>query len=1156
MEYRRFRWFLATLLLTALFAVQMLGQSIIAGDVTGTVTDPSGAVVSGATLTIKSATTDVSQTTTSNSTGAYRFPLLRPGDYKLTVSQKGFKSVSQSLTVAIGQVTTANVKLELGSQSEVLEVTGAAPLIQTENANISTGFNSRQIDEIPNGGNDLTAVAQTAPGVLMNTANGGGYGNFEAFGLPATSNLFTVNGNDEMDPYLNLNNSGATNLMLGKNEVQETAVVSNGYTGQYGRQAGAQIDYATKSGGNSFHGNLAYWWNGRYLNANDWFNNETGTPRPFVNNNQWAASIGGPIKKDKMFFFLDTEGVRFISATSILTIVPSQAYQQAIVQNLPSFGANNSAGFYSSMFSLYNGAPGLNRAQPTNDSIDSSGNLGCGDLNVGGNILGPNFAQFGGNGTPNPAYSSPGSPVLNMGGGVPCSVFYRSTVGQPSTEWILAGKVDFNLTNNDKLAIRYKNDIGDQPTYTDPVNPVFNATSHQPQYEGQIHYTRTISPTVLNQFILSGSWYSAIFKNPDAAKANLAFPYAMYDFDTSSFANMGGEDNIWPQGRNVTQYQIVDDLSITRGGHSFKFGGNFRRNDISDYLFGVRTVPRVRIFSQTDFATGFIDQISQRHPLDGKLGHPMAIYSFGIYGQDEWRVSSSLKLTLTVRMDRNSNITCTDGCISRMPGAFTEISHNPNAPLNAFMQTGFKSTFSSLEKVVVQPRFGFAWNPFGKSNTVLRGGVGLFSDLYPGTLIDSFARNAPVDPQFTIPGAMLSPLEPGNVFQLESACNNAYQGTYASGGNFAAFQAAADAAVSGLTCASPDVNAMVDQIKNPKFVEWNFELQQAIGQKTSVSINYVGNRGYDIFIFNPFVNSYKAPSSSEPNGFGGLPTARPDVRAGNVSQLSNSAKSNYNGVTVSATRRLTYGLQGSVNYTWSHALDDVSNGGISPYSVTDSFLGQFNPYSLKRLNYSNADYDVRHNFTANYVWDIPYKSQNKAFNYLVGGWSVAGTFFWRSRYPYSPWDSAGTSTFLKNGVNGSLLISQLSPQPVIDCNTPGPASLPTQCLSSSNWGVPTTGTPEDWGNTKRNIFRGPKYFNSDFSIMKRFRVTERAAFAVGATAFNVFNHANFANPVSDFASGQFGTITSTVVPPTSPYGAFVGSAVSGRLLQLHGRIEF
>src|SRR5512133_2927555 len=213
MKYRRFRWLLA-MLLTAFFAVQLVGQTIVTGDVNGTVTDPSGAVVSGATVTLKSVTEGTTVTTTTNSTGGYRFALLKPSDYKLTISQKGFKSVAQTVTVALGQVTTANVKFELGSQSEILEVTGAAPLIQTENANISTSMSAKQVDLVPNSGNDLTAIAYTAPGVQLSSASGGGYGNFTAFGLPATANLFTVNGNDEMDPYLNLNNSGATNLLL------------------------------------------------------------------------------------------------------------------------------------------------------------------------------------------------------------------------------------------------------------------------------------------------------------------------------------------------------------------------------------------------------------------------------------------------------------------------------------------------------------------------------------------------------------------------------------------------------------------------------------------------------------------------------------------------------------------------------------------------------------------------------------------------------------------------------------------------------------------------------------------------------------------------------------------------------------------------------
>lgn len=279
---------LATLLVAGLFAVQVMAQTIVTGDVTGTVTDPSNAVVSGATVTLASAESGTNATVKTNSTGLYRFPLLKPGNYKISVAQSGFRTTTETAVVAIGAVTTANIQLQIGQGSETVEVTGAAPLIQTENANIQTSVTEKEVMELPNSGNDLTQIAQAAPGVTMNSSSGGGYGNFTAFGLPATANLFTVNGNDEMDPYLNLNNSGATNLLLGKNEVQEAAVVSNGYTGQYGRQAGAQVDYATLSGTNQYHGDAMYWWNGRTMNANDWFNNETLplTARPFVNNNQ------------------------------------------------------------------------------------------------------------------------------------------------------------------------------------------------------------------------------------------------------------------------------------------------------------------------------------------------------------------------------------------------------------------------------------------------------------------------------------------------------------------------------------------------------------------------------------------------------------------------------------------------------------------------------------------------------------------------------------------------------------------------------------------------------------------------------------------------------------------------------------------------------
>src|SRR5271169_1152457 len=301
---------LPVFLAVALFATIAFAQSSTTGDIAGIVTDASGAVVPNATLTLKNQGTSLTQTQSSTSQGQYRFSQMQPGDYTLTVTASGLQTVTVNVTVNLGQVNSVPVKLGVAGTATTVEVTSETPLLQTENANLATGFTVEQINQLPNPGNDITAYAYTAPGVVLNT--GSGYGNFSAFGLPSTSNLFTTNGNDNMDPYLNLNNSGASNLALGANELQEVAVVNNGYTVEYGRQAGTQMNATTKSGTNAYHGNAVYWWNGDTLNSNDWFGVNSGTPRPFANNNQYAASFGGPIKKDKLFFFADFEGLRYV----------------------------------------------------------------------------------------------------------------------------------------------------------------------------------------------------------------------------------------------------------------------------------------------------------------------------------------------------------------------------------------------------------------------------------------------------------------------------------------------------------------------------------------------------------------------------------------------------------------------------------------------------------------------------------------------------------------------------------------------------------------------------------------------------------------------------------------------------------------------------
>jgi len=1095
-------------------------QTQTTGAVSGTVLDPGGAVVPGATLKLTNPATGSTYTATTDNSGFYTLTLLKPGSYTISVEKAGFRKVESPLEIVVGQNLTNNFKLEVGNVSEVIQVESAPPQLQVENANLTTTFEAAQVSKLPNPGNDLTAVAQTAPGVLMNTSSGGGYGNFTAYGLPATANLFTMNGNDENDPYLNLNNSGASNLLLGTNEVQEVAVVSNGYTAQYGRQAGAQVDYVTKTGTNDFHGNAVYFYNNRVMNANDFFNNATNTPLPGENNNQWQASVGGPIKKDKIFFFVDYEGLRYVLGTSSQTIVPTPAFGQAVVANLPSFGMNNSAAFYQNMFNLWDTAPGINRAQPVNNTIDGTGNLGCGDLNTS-SVL-PGFSQFGG----------------ILGGGQPCAEWFRSTVGALSKEWILAGNVEMHLTDTDRVNMRVRFDRGLQPTYTDPVNSAFTVTSNQPQDEGQINWNHIFSPTKTNQLILSGMYYSAIF-GPQATAAQSVFPGSLIDLDTSSWAYMGGINYVFPQGRNVSQVQVVDDYTWTKGNHTFHFGGNYRYNKISDYS-NSEINPLLLIFSTTDFVQGINDYINQIHPELTSVS--IGIYSLGLYAQDEWRVNPNLKLTLALRADRNSNGTCYQNCFSLLNTTFSELNHDTTIPYGQMINSDVAHAFKNLQAVVWEPRVGFAWTPNTKywkqNSTVIRGGVGLFSDLYPGTLVDNALHNAPSVNNFTLFGNPLSTGEANNAYTSQNQCNSIFNSVINSAnGTLQDFTNASNAA--GLPCETPNYYSVNNKIYNPMYVEWNLQVQHAITNSTMFSVNYVGNHGYNLFVTNPWMNAY---------GFGALPTNAPDARVGVVQNLTNNGISNYQGMSVSLSQRAFKGLTFNFNYTFSHTLDDVSNGGVLPYSNHDSYLVQFNPFSLSS-NYGNSDYDVRHNFTANYVWELPFKFSNRALETIAGGWQMAGTFFYRTGLPFSVVDTL-LPNLIGNGSSGATLVDPLT-STARGC---GAAAINTPCMQFANF--PAAGSETNFANATKNSYRGPGYFNTDFNLLKNFTLTERLHFALGANFFNILNHPNFANPVSDINDGSFGRIVSTVVPPTSPYGAFVGSAVSGREVQVTARFTF
>lgn len=1173
MNWKRFIGAMVALLFVLSFlAVRLPAQTTTTGDVAGLVNDPSGAVVPDAKVTLKDETKGTVRETKTSKDGSYRFSLLSPGPYTLTVTAAGFQAFTREVQVVVAQISAADVTLSLGAATQTVTVTEQAPLIQTENGDSGRSLSQQQVANVPNPGNDLSAIAQLAPGVVVNSQ--GGYGNVEAFGLPATSNLFTMNGMDDNDPFLNLNNSGATNLLLGQNEVQEADVVTNAYSGSFGSFSGVQVNYITKSGGNQFHGNANYYWNGRALNANSWFNNDNGESRPFSNANQWSASLGGPIKKDKVFFFVNTEGLRVLIPVPSTIPVPTQAFEGTVVENLQKLGDTASVPFYCQNLSL--------TAQDGTAITCPAGvpGAGAGIFNLFNGIKnysqGVNTLPNGGCDNVGPGVGFGGDIFSNFGSTIPCANSLLTTPVNFAPEWQIAGRFDWNVGDNDRLYVRMQYDHGVQPTYTDPLNSLFNAQSDQPEYQGQLNETHTFGPTLTNQFLLAATWYSAIFESPNQQAFLNAFPGNLIVND-GALPYIGGINEAFPQGRNVTQFQIDDDISKSLGNHTLHFGVKLHRNYVSDHDNGINTVPLEVPLSLADFVNGgdpnapgtIGDLIVQNFPLSQNI--PVRLYEVGGYVQDDWKIKPNLTISPALRVEHASNPLCVTLCFGQFAVPFSDITGDQTAPYNEELQINRRNALLGYQNIQWEPRIGFAWQPFSNSESiwkkdfVVRGGAGIFYDIFPGQIADNMATNPPLVNPFTIlstgiggPCAgYLSPQQtPGsNLFDCATAANAAFNQTFYTGGN--------------ATTYPPSVTFTPPKIEAPQYQKWSLEIQKGFGRNDSIDIGYYGNHGIHEPIVNTAVNAYGLVSE--------LPATAPTSQYSVLTEVMSAGVSNYNGLVASYQHRFSGWGGGGVfqfNYTYGHAFDEVSNGGFNPFS--DNSAGDSatsvshpqNPYDLRNM-YGPADYDVRHSLNANYVWDIPIRKAlgGRGWSALVDGWQVSGAVFYRTGFPFTVIDPSD------QGVNNYGISGQFGPYIFPDptaaissnsCNNEshfGNAGLANPCpfaAGFASW-VANPGTETTFGaNGLRNAFRGPSYFDTDFSVAKKTKIPhwERGEFGLGFQFFNLFNHPNFNLPANSITSPYFGTVQSNVNPPTSILGSFLGGDASPRLIQVKATLNF
>jgi hypothetical protein len=970
-------WALAILLVGATLAT---AQSETTGELSGQVIDSGGGTLAGAMVAITYVGTGFRRTVQADVEGRFSFPHVQAGLYRVEADAPAFEHVERSVTVPLGQVETVILTLPIAGVTASVSVSAEPPILNTRNPNTTTTFTATAIESLPNPAGDITFPAQLASGTLMNTAGSGndfvggpnGFGNFEVNGMPGTSNGFIVDGLETNDPLTNLNSGLSTNLVLGLNSMEEVTVNTTSYRVDQGRYAASQVNYVTKSGTNSFRGNAYGLWNGSVLNAANYFTKLAGGEKPDTRVVHYGGSLGGPIRRDTLFFFVDAEQIWIQLPIATTVTVPTPAFQQYVLSQVPRGGVDLITGttyaaapqlvpFYQRLFSLYRSTAGL--AVPI---------LGC---------------PLSANGGP-----APGA-VPNGDG---CANRQNVTLSSPDHEQVFPVRIDQNINPNNLVWYRFQSDTGVQAAYTDPINPLFNSVSPQPLYSLVSGYTHIFTDHLVNHFNPSFSWHSSIFQPSHFGATLSAFPIVLQAQGPNvPFTTVGGLDNVWPQGRTATRLQLNGDVTWTTGRHEWRFGESIRWLRFNDYDFTAGTTPLVTYTTLPQFIYGVASTATRAFPAAPVT--TFSVSNIDLFAQDTVKLSDRVTWMLGLRTAWMTNPSSPSGALTRLNAAFDQIAHDLNQPITAVMTTNQTQLLHARPGAIWQPRTSVAWQV--RPRTVLRAGIGGFGDLVPaGSLIDALAPN----PSFvnTFQGGLLGPA--GGLAVAPGVPNSAIDATDAANQAFLAGFRRGE-----LSCVAPRANPVAclptvnatalppGGLALPYYLQWTAGVEREVGDRMLLRAQYVGTRGYDL-TYQMHVNGYQTVCEG---CFAPYPYGAPaDPRFGDVVQFMSEATSRYHGLQLTLQRRPSAGLSWIVNYTLSHAQDEVSNGGFLPFSA-GGLLSPL-PGELAR-NWADADYDVRHNVTATYTYELPVHASRPWLAALANGWQLSETFFWRTGLPFT-----------------------------------------------------------------------------------------------------------------------------------------------------------
>jgi outer membrane receptor protein involved in Fe transport len=1052
-------------LLFFVFSSAPANAQAVGATLSGTVTDASGAVIAGAEIAIKNVGTGVIRTLNSDAAGFYSAPNLQPGTYSITTTAQGFSPAETNITLSVGAQQQLNVSMKVGAANDNVTVNESAPAVELTSATLSSEVNSTTVRELPLNGRDWTQLATLEPGVsavrtqastTSATANRSnrGFGNqLTDSGHSPYENSYRVNGINVND-YTNGSPGSVIGANLGTDAIQEFSVLTTDYTAEYGRTSGAIINSITKSGENTVHGVIFGFFRNASLDAKNYFDSATNPIPPFQRY-QYGGAIGGPIVKDKTFFFAAYEGVRQDRSTTFTDQVPSAAARLGTICTLPPLPAPQT---------------------PT-----------CTNVGVSPAVQ-PYLAFWPlGNG---PLSSDGNTQIFTFAG-----LFHLN-------ENYASARVDHHLSNNDTLSGSWTFDNG---PYTQPDalgNVLTSLFSSRQMVEAE--ETHIFSPTLINtarvgysrSHGISGLTASAL--TPIAADTALGVRPGI----AAPILTVTGLTNTSSVGSTTVNllvsnsFQFYDDVFMTKGKHSLKFGFAVER-----IQFNNTDLPRpTGDFTFSGLQAFLMDTPTSVQELVSTNSFEVGSRQtqFGIYAQDTWQARPNLTLNLGLRYEPTTLPTEANGRF--------QVLENLTAPT----LTPVKNLWSHNQTLKnFEPRVGFSWDPFHSGKTAIRGGFGIFDVLpLPWTYTQTAAFEAP--------------------FAIQASATGLSQG------DFPIVQPPHT-----LSSTSNGVFYVNQNPANSYAMNWNFNVQHEITPTLSATLGYVGSRSIhlpdlldDVNYTLPTLTSagYMWPKTGgaklNPN-FGG-------IRA----QLWNN-DAWYEGLQVGVTKKLSHGLQLQGSYSYSKCLDTGSN-----LSFNDPYQNSLPDYMYfdHRLTKGLCDFSLTHSGVVSYIWTIPTPASVKGFaEKALGGWQVGGIITAQTGSPFSPvvgGDPLGRNAgdtevdYVSrvpgcNPINGSVL-SYLN----LNCFSlpTAPASLAAQCNTFPNAPAPPpTGQvycANLLGNLGRNQITGPGYIGVDFSIFKNVRLSERFTTQFRVEIFNILNHPNFLAPVDNEVLFNGGSLSS------------------------------